>query len=246
MESIYKEPLQRTLELLREISSDFRPATLANGLGLESMVMTYLIAKHGIDIEIVTLDTGRLPAETHIEAQKIFERYGPIIRMISPDPDELQAWTLRYGPNAFYQSVERRRECCNIRKVAPLGRVLKGKKAWITGLRRGESASRAQLGEREWDAKNGLHKFNPMVGWTREQVWAYIHDHSVPYNGLHDRGYTSIGCAPCTRAPKPGEDTRAGRWWWERDTTKECGLHLDPVTQRLQRKLVPSTRADDD
>ena len=235
MDCVYLEPLKHTLRLLQQISEDFRPAVLANAFGPESMVMTDLICQNGFDIEIITLDTGRLPEETYALAQSIFKRYGPKIRMISPDPEELQAWTLQHGPNAFYQSVERRRECCAIRKVAPLKRVLAGKKAWLTGIRKEQSPSRAYMREHEWDSQNGLHKFNPVIDWTTEQVWAYIHDHSVPYNALHDKGYPSIGCAPCTRAIGVGEDSRAGRWWWEHETIKECGLHVDPVTGQLQR-----------
>ena len=232
----YSDTLQRSLVRLAEICREYRPAVLANGFGPESMVLTDLIAKHGFDIEIVTLDTGRLPEETHELAQNVFKRYGPIIRMIAPDPDELQAWTGEYGPNAFYQNVERRLECCSIRKVAPLKRALIGKKAWLTGLRREQAPTRAQLGERMWDADNGMYKFNPMIDWSSEQLWAYIHDHSVPYNALHDKGYPSIGCSPCTRAVGRNEDGRAGRWWWEREAIKECGLHLDPQTGLLQRK----------
>jgi UDP-sulfoquinovose synthase len=236
IEPIYSGSLKSTLEILADVSRSYRPAVLANGFGPESMVLTDLIAKHGFEIEIITLDTGRLPEETHELAQNVFKRYGPAIRMIAPDPEELQAWTLRHGPNGFYQSVERRHECCAIRKVAPLKRALAGKKAWLTGLRREQAPTRAQLGASTWDAENGMHKFNPMIDWTSEQVWAYIHEHSVPYNALHDRGYPSIGCAPCTRAVGADEDSRAGRWWWEREAVKECGLHVDPETGQLQRR----------
>ena len=232
----YSSALASTLLLLQEISDSYRPAVLANGFGPESMVLTDLIMKHCFAIEIITLDTGRLPEETYELAQNVFKRYGPTIRMISPDPEDLQEWTLQHGPNAFYQSVERRRECCAIRKVAPLRRALAGKRAWLTGLRREQAPTRAQLGDRAWDAENGMHKFNPMIDWTTDQVWAYIHDHSVPYNALHDKGYPSVGCAPCTRAVGHDEDSRAGRWWWEREAVKECGLHMDPETGRLQRK----------
>lgn len=221
--------------MLAEISRGFSPAILANGFGPESMVLTDLISKHGFAIEIITLDTGRLPEETYALAQSIHKRYGPAIRMIAPDPAEIEAWTSQHGPNAFYESVELRRECCAIRKVAPLRRILEGRKAWLTGVRREQATSRARMAEKAWDDVNGLYKFNPMIDWTTSQVWAYIHDHSVPYNALHDKGYPSVGCAPCTRAVGPGEDSRAGRWWWERDAVKECGLHVDPSTGRLRR-----------
>jgi UDP-sulfoquinovose synthase len=229
--------VERTLEILREISQDFSPAILANGFGPESMVLTDLIFKHGFGIEIITLDTGRLPEETHELAQNTFKRYGPLIRMVSPDPGELMQWTTKHGSNAFYQSVELRHGCCAVRKIAPLGRVLAGKKAWLSGLRRDQTASRMQMGEKSWDAKNGLYKFNPMIDWTSTEVWSYIRDHSVPYNSLHDNGYPSVGCAPCTRAVGADEDPRAGRWWWEREAVKECGLHVDPATGELTRTL---------
>ena len=242
--SLYAAPLARTLEVLTHIDDAFRPAVLANGFGPESMVLTDLIARHRLGIEIVSLDTGRLPDETHVLAQNAFKRYGPLIRMISPDPAALQDWVLANGPNAFYQSVEQRRACCQLRKVEPLRRVLAGKKAWLTGLRREQAPSRSQLGEHAWDAEHGMDKFNPMIDWTSEQVWAYIRDHSVPYNALHDQGYPSVGCSPCTRAVGPGEDIRAGRWWWEREAAKECGLHMNPLTGRLERAVKSGGTAE--
>ncbi len=232
---IYSASLDRTNGLLSEVDAQYRPAVLANGFGPESMVLTDIIAGRGLNIEIISLDTGRLPEETHKLAHSVFIRYGPVLRMIAPDPDELEEWTAVHGANAFYENVEFREDCCRIRKINPLKRVLRGKKAWLTGLRREQAQTRANMGECEWDAENGLHKFNPMIHWTGEQVWAYIHDHTVPYNALHDAGYPSIGCAPCTRAVGVGEDSRSGRWWWERDAIKECGLHVEQVTGRLQR-----------
>ncbi|MBS0576137.1 MAG: phosphoadenylyl-sulfate reductase [Proteobacteria bacterium] len=240
----YAEALVRTLALLARIDRDYRPAVLANGFGPESMVLTDLIARHDLAIEIISLDTGRLPDETHILAQNAFKRYGARIRMISPDPAALQDWVLANGPNGFYQSVEQRRDCCRLRKVEPLRRVLAGKKAWLTGLRREQAPSRGQLGEHAWDGEHGLDKFNPMIDWTAAQVWAYIHDHSVPYNALHDQGYPSVGCSPCTRAVAPGEDIRAGRWWWERETAKECGLHMNPSTGQLERAVKAGAAAE--
>lgn len=231
----YETALIRTRSVLDTIVREYQPAVLASGFGPESMVLIDLIAKDGLDIEIVTLDTGRLPEETQALAQNIHRRYGPIVRTITPDPVELSAWTSSHGPNAFYEDVQRRQECCAIRKVAPLRRALAEKAAWLTGLRRGQAHTRAQMEEQSWDEFYGLHKFNPMINWTAEQVWAYIHDHAVPYNALHDKGYSSVGCAPCTRAIAPGEDVRAGRWWWERESDKECGLHVDPDSGQLRR-----------
>src|SRR5699024_3217221 len=161
--------------------------------------------------------------------------YGSIIKVLTPRPDEIDPWVRKYGPNAFYQSVERRKECCAIRKVNSLKRALEGKKAWLTGLRREQSHARAQMSEYLWDEENRMHKFNPMIHWTSEELWAYIHEHSVPYNALLDKGYKSVGCAASSRAVKEGEDDRARRWWWERGSVKECGLHLDPRTGRLER-----------
>jgi thioredoxin-dependent adenylylsulfate APS reductase len=231
----YREALSETLAVLRRISADFRPAVLANAFGPESMVMTDLISKHGLDIEIVSIDTGRLPEETHALAHSVHQRYGPVISIVNPDADEVAAWTARHGQNGFYDAVELRMECCGVRKVQPLRRVLAGKQAWLTGLRRQQSTLRQDLSVESWDESYGLHKFNPMLDWTTEQVWAYIREHRVPYNKLHDRGYASIGCAPCTRAVAPGEDARAGRWWWEMDSAKECGIHLDPSTGKMAR-----------
>ena len=231
----YRDALDETLALLRTIEREWSPAVLANAFGPEAMVMTDLIARHDIGIEIFSIDTGRLPEETHALAHSVHRRYGGIIQMISPDPAEVLAWTRENGQNGFYGGVELREGCCGVRKLAPLRRVLAGKRAWIAGLRREHGETRRDLEVTAWDEVNGLQKFNPMLDWRAEQVWAYIHDHAVPYNELYDRGYTSIGCAPCTRAISPGEDQRAGRWWWEgEDSIKECGIHLNPVTGRYE------------
>ncbi|MEQ6903295.1 phosphoadenylyl-sulfate reductase, partial [Nocardioides sp. YIM 152588] len=231
----YRAELAATLATLEVIAEDWAPAVLANAFGPEAMVMTDLIARNGLGIEVFSVDTGRLPEETHALAHSVHRRYGPVITVIGPDPDEVRAWTGAHGQNGFYGSAELREGCCAVRKVAPLQRFLRGKRAWIAGLRREHGETRRDLEVSAWDAVNGLQKFNPMLDWTGEQVWAYIRDHAVPYNELFDRGYTSIGCAPCTRAVAPGEDQRAGRWWWEVDTVKECGIHLNPVTGRFER-----------
>jgi UDP-sulfoquinovose synthase len=231
----YRFALSETLAVLETASRDYRPALLANAFGPESMIMTDLIAKHDFDIGIFSIDTGRLPEETHAVAHSVHERYGPIVQMITPDADEVAAWTAMHGQNGFYDAVELRHACCNVRKVAPLRRILAGKRAWLTGLRREQYVTRRELIVSGWDDDYGLQKFNPMLDWSTEQVWAYIHEHAVPYNKLHDKGYTSIGCAPCTRAIAPGEDPRAGRWWWELDAVKECGVHFDPERGRMQR-----------
>lgn len=236
----YLDLLSGTLAQLREIERDYSPAALSNGFGPESMILTDLIARHRLDIDIFSLDTGRLPRETYDLAQATGKRYGLKIHLFTPDPKELEPWQAENGPNAFYESVALRHACCAIRKVSPLRRALAGKAAWLTGLRHQQSVHRTQLAAREWDAENKLHKFNPMVDWTHRQVWDYIRDFNVPYNALHDRGYASIGCAPCTRAISKGEDIRAGRWWWEQGEIKECGLHLQPPAPLHQEPPAPS------
>ena len=226
-----------TLRLLSEIARDFSPASFATSLGAEDQVLTDLIARSKADIAIFTLDTGRLPEETYRLIQEVREHYGIPIRPYAPERADTEAYVSANGPNAFYGSIELRKECCRIRKLMPLNHALVGRKAWITGLRREQSVTRADLGVREWDADHKLDKFNPLIDWTTDDVWAYICRYKVPYNALHDQGYPSLGCAPCTRAITVGEDIRAGRWWWENPETKECGLHFDPA--KAHRALGP-------
>jgi phosphoadenosine phosphosulfate reductase len=211
--------------LLERVQREYAPAAFANSFGAEDMVLTDLIARRFTDIEIFTLDTGRLPEETHNLMKVVTERYPIVLGVYLPDNEALENHLVMHGANAFYRSVELRQLCCHIRKVEPLKRALAGKRAWITGMRREQAASRADLHESGFDADHGLHKFNPLVDWTHAEVWEYIRRFDVPYNALHDRGYPSIGCAPCTRAITAGEDARAGRWWWEDAQGKECGLH---------------------
>jgi phosphoadenosine phosphosulfate reductase len=212
--------------LLAEIARDFSPVTFANSLGAEDMVLTDLIVKEKLAIEIFSLDTGRLPLETYDLMAKVQEHYGLKLKIFTPRAELLEPFVRENGINAFYDSVEMRKGCCHVRKVEPLQRALSGKKAWITGMRAQQSATRDGLPVRAFDAGNGLEKFNPLADWSEKEVWAYIKQNGVPYNALHDKFYPSIGCAPCTRAVTPGEDIRAGRWWWENPETKECGLHV--------------------
>lgn len=221
-----QQKIEAAKEVLAAIERDYAPATFANSFGAEDMVLTDLICKHAPAIEIFTLDTGRLPAETYTLMQEAISRYGKRFTPYFPRHEAVEDYTRTHGPNAFYDSVELRKRCCHIRKVEPLQRALTGKKAWITGLRREQAPTRTDLGISEWDAGNGLQKFNPLIDWSNDEVWAYIRHHDVPYNQLHDRFYPSIGCAPCTRAIAVGEDIRAGRWWWENPQSKECGLHI--------------------
>lgn len=212
-------------QLLAGIARAFSPAVFANSLGAEDMVLTDLIRRDGLAIDIFSLDTGRLPQETHALMQVLERRYGFKLRLYSPRHDLIEDYVRRHGSNAFYDSVELRRACCGIRKVEPLQRALAGKRAWITGLRAQQTPSRNGLPLRQFDETNGLEKFNPLADWSEQEVWAYLRSRGVPYNALHDRRYPSIGCAPCTRAVSVGENLRAGRWWWEGTDTKECGLH---------------------
>jgi len=199
---------------------------LASSLGAEDQVLTDMLLKSEPKAMIFTLDTGRLPPETYDCAKGTMKRYGFRYQVYAPDVVEVKKMVAEKGEDLFYESVENRKLCCHIRKVEPLGRALKGLKAWVCGLRREQSATRTDLNIVEWDHVNGLYKISPLINWTEKQVWEYIRANKVPCNPLHDQGYPSIGCAPCTRAVKPGEDLRAGRWWWEHPDKKECGLHF--------------------
>ncbi len=199
---------------------------LCTAFGPEAMVLLHILSELRPKVRVFTLDTGRLPAETHAIMQKIQDLYGFEIDVYTPDPDDVRELVKTHGINLFYRSVELRELCCHVRKVRPLQRALKGLSAWITGLRRVETSTRQDIRRIEIDTlHNNIVKLNPLAQWSERQVWDYIRIHSLPYNELHDRGYRSIGCAPCTRATNPGEDLRAGRWWWENDEKKECGLH---------------------
>ncbi|MCM8778908.1 MAG: phosphoadenylyl-sulfate reductase [Candidatus Omnitrophica bacterium] len=206
---------------------------LASSFGAEDVVLVDMLSKISPRMKIFTLDTGRLPQETYSLIEEIRKRYQVNIEFYFPDTQRIEEMLNKYGPNLFYKSVELRRLCCEIRKVEPLQRALKGLSAWVCGLRRGQSVTRQEIKKIEVDdAHGGIYKLNPLADWSEKDVWDYIHKNNVPYNALHDKGYSSIGCSPCTRAIKPGEDIRAGRWWWESPEHKECGLH----PYRLRRK----------
>jgi phosphoadenosine phosphosulfate reductase len=227
--------------VLRSIADEFSPVALASSLSAEDMVLTHAIARARLPIGIFVLDTGRLHAETLNLVSEIRAHYGIEVQLFHPEKKSLDEYVAKHGRDAFYGSVEARKRCCEIRKVQPLARALSGRRAWITGQRREHSAGRAQLAEREFDAAHGLAKFNPLASWTEAAVWDYVRSHRVPYNRLYDQGYRSIGCAPCSRPVLPGEDVRAGRWWWETPEHKECGLHVaaDPQeTVSFQRKEI--------
>ena len=198
---------------------------LSTSLGMEDQILTEMVLRQKRDTEVFTLDTGRLFPETYDLIARTNKFFG--IRMLTyfPEPAKVEEMVAENGINLFYDSVEKRKLCCSIRKVAQLPRAFKDKQAWICGLRKDQSVSRFFNKMVEWDDNNGLVKINPLINWTEKDVWDYIKKHNIPYNLLHDRGFPSIGCEPCTRAIEPGEDIRSGRWWWESELHKECGLH---------------------
>ncbi len=204
-------------------------------LGLEDQAITHAIFSQGLDIAVVTLDTGRLFPETHALWAETEQRYGKRIAAFHPRHDALETLIAAQGANGFYASVGSRKACCAARKVEPLGRALDGAAAWITGLRADQSANRAGIVFVARDEERGLIKANPLLDWSRERVAAYVAEHRVPYNALHDSGFLSIGCQPCTRAVAPDEPERAGRWWWEDEEKKECGLHLASNGRLIRR-----------
>jgi phosphoadenosine phosphosulfate reductase len=214
------------LDLLKSAAAEFPAITFANSYGAEDMVLTDIIAKENLAIEIFSLDTGRLPAETYTLMADVENTYVIKPMVFFPKHEAVESYVRTQGINAFYESIELRKACCHMRKVEPLQRALTGKQAWITGMRAEQATTRSNLPVREYDAGNQLEKFNPLSDWTEKEIWAYIRLYNVPYNALHDQFYPSIGCAPCTRAVAMGEDIRAGRWWWEDPTSKECGLHV--------------------
>lgn len=197
----------------------------STSFGLEDQAVTFLIAANKLPVKVFTLDTGRIFSETYSTWSRTKEKYNLPIASYYPDALVLQDFIMDKGPNSFYESVENRKQCCFIRKVEPLQRALRGNKIWITGIRAEQSNNRHDMPMLEWDEANQIIKFHPLLNWTWGQVKQFVSRNDVPYNPLHDKGFVSIGCAPCTRAIKPGEDFRAGRWWWEDNSKKECGLH---------------------
>lgn len=201
-------------------------AVFTTSLGIEDQVITASIGTHRLPIEVATLETGRLFPETVALISETEERYDISIRRFFPEQDDIDAYAAQYGLNGFYESVEARHACCHIRKLKPLAKALEGASFWITGLRRGQSGNRATTPFAEYDAERNLIKINALADWDIDTIHAHVAQESIPVNPLHGRGYPSIGCEPCTRAIKPGEPERAGRWWWENDEKRECGLHV--------------------
>jgi phosphoadenosine phosphosulfate reductase len=218
------KPLEEGLAALA--ASGPGKVAFSTSFGIEDQVITHAILAQGLDqIDIFTLDTGRLFPETYSVWSRTIERYGARIRPYYPQTGPLEEFVAQNGINAFYQSVELRQQCCHLRKVEPLRRALAGVQVWVTGLRAEQSANRSGLALVQWDEAYQLYKFNPLLHWTMRQVREYVEANHIIYNPLHDRGFVSIGCQPCTRAIREGEDFRAGRWWWEDQSKKECGLH---------------------
>lgn len=226
-------PLDRLISLRAAVPGKIAFTT---SFGIEDQMISHLIFSSKLDIDVVTLDTGRLFPSTYATWAKTEETYGARIRSIHPDAKELAKLVADIGINGFYHSKEARLACCNVRKVEPLNRALAGASSWITGLRADQSSHRGNIALATWDKQYALIKAAPLFDWTREQIVAFTETEKVPVNPLHAQGYPSIGCEPCTRAIEVGEDERAGRWWWESDGRKECGLHVTPEA-RLARSL---------
>ncbi|MGJ1224367.1 phosphoadenylyl-sulfate reductase [Sphingobacterium siyangense] len=217
---------KKGVELLQKIASLFpNEVVFSTSFGIEDQVITEWIGKNNINIEIFTLDTGRLFKETYSLWSRTLERHQLPIKTYTADTTLLEDFISRKGPNSFYESVENRKECCRIRKIEPLQRAIKGKKIWVTGIRSDQSINRHDMDFIEYDEANQILKIHPLFDWTFEEVKNYCKEQHIPYNVLHDKGFPSIGCQPCTRAIQEGEDFRAGRWWWEDQSKKECGLH---------------------
>jgi len=229
LQASVNQKLSEVITLLKNAVIEFgshHDITFANSMGAEDMVLTDIILRNQLDIEIFSLDTGRLPTETYDLIAATEETYQTKLKIFFPQAEPVQHYVRTNGINAFYASIDLRKACCFMRKVEPLQRALQGKKAWITGMRAEQSTTRVDLPLRQFDQGNALEKFNPLTHWSEQEVWGYISMFNVPYNKLHDQFYPSIGCAPCTRAVAVGEDVRAGRWWWEDPLNKECGLHV--------------------
>jgi phosphoadenosine phosphosulfate reductase len=229
-----KEILQplSLLERLHYLVQTFQDEIVfSTSFGLEDQVISHLIFKNQLPIRVFTLDTGRQFQETYDTWQRTLDLYQGKIEVYFPDNQAITQLVQQQGVNGFYESVENRQACCGVRKVELLKRALSKQRIWITGIRAAQSANRSQMPFLEWDDSFQLIKFHPLMDWTFEQVKSYVHEQKIPYNPLHDKGFVSIGCAPCTRAIEAGEDFRAGRWWWEMDAKKECGLHIVPKKQ---------------
>jgi phosphoadenosine phosphosulfate reductase len=217
-------------EVLQYVTSRYKKEyTFASSLGVEDQVITHMLSQITENLDIFILDTGRLHQETYDLIQTTHRQYAFSYRIFFPNQTDVETMTSAHGPNHFYSSPENRKDCCFVRKVKPLTRALNGYSAWITGIRRAQSVNRAETPMFEWDNTHNILKINPLIHWSKHDVWTYVKRNDIPYNKLHDHHFPSIGCAPCTRAVDPGSDDRSGRWWWETSDKKECGLHLGDV-----------------
>jgi len=225
---------EQTIALLKQAETEYAPnLVFATSFGAEDVVLLDFMAKENTNIRLITLDTGRLQQETYDVMDACRKKYKISIETYFPDASDVEAMVRQDGVNLFYDSIEKRKSCCAVRKIMPLKRALAGATAWVTGLRREQADSRGEMMPVEDDAAFGIKKFNPLIEWSERDIWDYIKANDVPYNQLHDQFYPSIGCAPCTRAVSVGEDARAGRWWWEQeDAVAECGLHASPVASK--------------
>ncbi|MGO1245150.1 MAG: phosphoadenylyl-sulfate reductase [Sphingobacterium sp.] len=215
------------IDIIRYIEDKFgTEAVFSTSFGIEDQVVTHLLAQAGSKASIFTLETGRLFPETYYVWNRTLEKYKLPIRAYYPNTTAVEEMVNKKGPSSFYESIDNRKECCYIRKIEPLHRAIKGFKVWITGIRADQSANREDMEAVEWDEVNNIIKIHPIFNWTLPEVDVFLNSNGIPYNPLHDKGFPSIGCQPCTRAVQPGEDFRSGRWWWEDKSKKECGLHI--------------------
>jgi thioredoxin-dependent adenylylsulfate APS reductase len=234
MELVRKCDGQQPQEVLRRVLERFHPRiALCTSFQADGMAILDMAWRINPEVRVFTIDTGRLPQETYELIDRVREHYDLQIEVYFPDAQKVEDMVYNHGMNLFYREVDLRLQCCEIRKVFPLHRVLSTLDAWITGLRKDQGSTRSHVRQIEIDHDHGdIIKVNPLANWTEKEVWQYIQAHNIPYHSLYDQGYTSIGCAPCTRSIRPGEDHRAGRWWWEEETVKECGLHYHMKTDR--------------
>jgi phosphoadenosine phosphosulfate reductase len=219
----HASPQDLLAHFVKEMGKDL---VLASSLGVEDQVLTHMLVTLNPKPRIFVLDTGRLHDETYETMAITAATYGFQYELYFPKTEAVESMVREKGVNLFYESIENRKTCCHVRKVEPLQRALSHAKGWITGLRRAQSVTRADIQPIEWDDTHSILKLNPLASWSEEDVWAYIKQHDIPINRLHKQGFPSIGCAPCTRAVKPGDDPRSGRWWWENPDSRECGLHV--------------------
>ena len=218
------DKIAASVSLLREAVTRFKRVVYASSLGPEAAVLTDLICVNALPIDIFTVDTGRLPEPTLELIERTERKYQRTIRVVYPEAQALQNYVADHGINGFFRGLEQRQRCCHIRKVEPFRRAIAGYGAWVTGMRHEQSEARAVAVAVERDDRHGIYKIGPLLSWTRKEIWAYVRTRELPYNPMHDHGYPSIGCTPCTRAVEPGQDDRAGRWWWEAPESRECGL----------------------